>query len=106
MPADKQWQWIVDMTKDEPKPPPSKANKEFRAMLRQQTWLRAEERVGRWIGFVVAVLFWSMMAVSYYNYTMQPKPVMYYDSETKTMKQIPGYYNVGGEKKFLQDETK
>lgn len=108
---DEQWQWIVDLTTDEPKLPPrpqSKTDKEDErkvyALLHKRMWTCAEERIGRWIGFVTAVLFWGMMAISYYNYTMQPKPVMYYDADTQTMKPIPGLYKVGGKEMFLQVE--
>lgn len=76
------WQWIQDLTQKEP-PISNLENDEFldgEPTKEQEAqyglwgkiangfeWMREEERVGRWLGLLLAIAFWGMCFIMYYQ---------------------------------------
>jgi len=61
------WPWRVDYTKDIGDEFDEAEVDEKQIEFLQQTgfdWMRQEERIGRWLGFVIAILFWGILGIT------------------------------------------
>lgn len=65
------WPWRVDYTTDVGEDEFDEAEiVEKQSEFLQQIgfdWMRQEERIGRWIGFAVAVLFWGTLVIAWFS---------------------------------------
>jgi hypothetical protein len=70
--TEEKWQWINDLAK---RRTPStefdddndRQNQVRGAIANGWQWMRAEERIGRWLGLALAILVWGTFAVCYFQ---------------------------------------